>query len=414
MVSKGKKTNVASYLFFMLSPVLAAAVAFWNYRAANSKNILWLFVIFYAFTFTIPSEGSDAYRYRERFESLYYSNESLIAFSQYIYTGEYSPDTGVTYTDPYLPFLTYVLSRFTDNYRILYLFVGLIFGYFYSRNVWMLLENTRQRKLSLACILLLTVFVVIVPFWNLNSIRMWTAAHVFFYGMMRYFLYDQRKGIVIACSAFLIHFSFLLPIIVTAFYLFLGNRLTIYFGLYLFSFFVNEISISVVQDALPSFLPNVFQDKVDAYGTLEQSTKVDERSLHARVYGEAIRYFVTIFMVVFWFRAKELYRKYPVFKSLLSYSLLFLAVSQLASIYPSGGRFLIVSYLFAFALFFLSFQVLKDRVLRFTLFSLSPLLFLFVLVRIRVGIYSISMDLLGNPIVRIFGEVDISLLELLQ
>ena len=38
------------------------------------------------------------------------------------------------------PLISTIVSSFTSNYKILFAIYGLIFGFFYSRNIWILLK----------------------------------------------------------------------------------------------------------------------------------------------------------------------------------------------------------------------------------------------------------------------------------
>src|SRR5690606_14498900 len=98
---------------FWLWPLLAVFLAFRNFRAPVSKNIIWAFVIFYGFTFAIGTEnsGSDIVRYVAEMRSLYGVDLSVPeAFEYYRSTEE---------VDVLKTLIEIVVSRFTESSSVL-------------------------------------------------------------------------------------------------------------------------------------------------------------------------------------------------------------------------------------------------------------------------------------------------------
>src|SRR5690625_4997052 len=172
-----KKTGYFAALMFFIWPLLAVISAFRNYRSNWGKNILWAFVAFYGFSFAIGAEnqGSDIVRYAEEVEYLHKVEMTISdAFTYYGQSGE---------IDILRTFIAVTLSRFTDSQAILTLVYGIIFGFFFSRNMWYVLERLKGRIHPIT-VLLLCSFFLVIPIWNINGFRMWTAAHIFIYGLL--------------------------------------------------------------------------------------------------------------------------------------------------------------------------------------------------------------------------------------
>jgi hypothetical protein len=128
-----------AYMLFILWPFLSVIYAIVNYRSKWAKNIIWFFCCFFGYTFVISNEGMDANRYRDFLVELHTSE---ISFGDYFH-GVYNGDIG---RGDYLePTIRYIVSRFSDDYRILYAIFGFIMGYFYSRNIWFLLDEVSDR-----------------------------------------------------------------------------------------------------------------------------------------------------------------------------------------------------------------------------------------------------------------------------
>ena len=161
MYTKSSQNKVYAYLVFLIWPFFSFFMAFYDYRKSWSKNLVWLFVAFYAYSMVISDEGMDASRYRDQFIEISASAGTTNSIVADIYADD-------SQTVDYLkPLLDQIVSSFTTNYKILFLIYGLIFGFFFSRNLWLLLDRA-EHKITKISILLLIVFVIINPIWNIN------------------------------------------------------------------------------------------------------------------------------------------------------------------------------------------------------------------------------------------------------
>ena len=164
------------WMFFWFSPLITTVFALKNHRYTFAKNILWAFIVFYGFTFAIGEEstGSDIVRYVEEYQLLYgetFTFEEIVKY--YRNRGE---------IDVLRTFLAMSVSRFSNSQSVLTAVYGLIFGFFFSRNLFYLLSKL-EGKSRRVTFLLLSCFFLAVPIWNINGFRMYTAMHMFFYGV---------------------------------------------------------------------------------------------------------------------------------------------------------------------------------------------------------------------------------------
>jgi hypothetical protein len=411
-----KKDNFYSLVLFFISPLMSVIVASRSYSSPWAKNMVWLFVIFYAISFSIPSENSDAYFYKEQLETFHYSAIKFTDFVSNFYSVKPNPSFDKSFDDLIQPVLSYGVSLFTDNYKVLYLLVGIIFGYFFSRNIWFLMESIRG-KVQLVHVLILLSFALVIPFWQLNSIRMWTAAHIFFYGAVHYLYKGNKKsGLIFVLISALMHFSFLLPVCAFLLYLLLGNRNTIYFYLFVFSFFVNEIDLGALRAVLVSVLPDFFHRRVETYTPGEIITHVDVKSWHAVYYGLVLKWVVFFCITTLYIFCRKRIEKYPELLRIFSFTLLILAIGQFSSLVPSGGRFLKVGYLFAFMSLFYSVQYFKDfKIIKNSFYLITPGLLFYCIIALRVGFDSINLGILGNMVtLAIFGDIDTRIIDLIK
>ena len=135
--------------------------------------------------------------------------------------------------------ISYIISRFTDSQAVLTMVYGFIFGFFFSRNIWYIFSFIGQKLTFLEKLLILSL-ILVVPIWFLGGFRMWTAFHVFLYGLLPYILENRKKSLLFVYLSFLVHFSFLVPIFILLTYFVLGNQIKLYFIIFIISIFITR------------------------------------------------------------------------------------------------------------------------------------------------------------------------------
>ncbi len=402
MQNVNDKSGFYAVFLFLIWPLLAVASAFRNYQANWGKNILWAFVAFYGFAFAIGAEnqGADIVRYVAEVE---YLHGIQMSFDDAI---EYFTESGEV--DIVKTFIAVVLSRFTGSQPIITLIYGIIFGFFFSRNIWYVLERL-QGKIELITAILLVCFFLVIPIWNMNGFRMWTAAHVFIYGLLPYLYEGKRSGALIASLSILIHFSFIVPVGILYMHMFFGNRLTIYFAFFVATFFISEIDLSAFNNIVESYAPEIIQERTEGYRgeTYVENYREDSRSSTAWYvswHGRALKWSVMGFLVIIFFKGQSFFKSNREWRRLFAYTLLFYGVANLFSSLPSGSRFISIANLVALALITLYIQNREQEVvMRRFAWAATPALLFYTIVAFRIGLYSMSATaILGNPIVAIF------------
>lgn len=393
-------------LYFFFFPFLGFLNAIKNYRSSWAKPTLIGFVAFFGMSM-IKSEQVDSSRYVTNLQNMYTKSQSFDSIQNSFYNDEDGQ------LDIYIPIVTYVFSLFTDNGKLFFLFLGLIYGYFYINNIWLVLKQSVGRLSWIHCLFLLT-FSFDIGFWEINGVRMWTAAHVFFYGGFLYLYHNNKKGLLIASIAILIHFSFALPVLLLLIYgLFRLNYRYLYF-IYIASFFILELNIELIRVILENYLPDFIFPKVKTYLGEQYLEQLDENIIFANWYilyfQKFLSYFTIIFISVLFF-LKDIPKST---RKLFGFSLLFLAVANITSLLPSGGRFLNVAFLFSMAFSFILLVNTKNSIVKKSAYLLSPLLILFCIISIRTSFDFFNITTLTNPFVVLFTDIDISLIELIK
>lgn len=404
-----KRNEALYYINFLIWPfgIMLASLKRWD--RPWSKNVFWLFCIFFGLTFIIAKEGgADSDRYTQLF--IQYANSDLSLkelWSSFYSESSYSIDI-------VSPIITFLVSRITDNPTILFTVFGLIFGYFYSRNIWYVL-NKINGKLTGIIILFILAFALFNPIWNINGFRMNAAAQIFLFGTLPYLLEGKSKRLIWSGVAILVHFSFLFPVAILILFGFLRNRLDIYLVFFIATSFIKEIDLQYVQSVL-SYLPDFFQSRISGYTNTEYAESINIANQSLNWYlpfaGKGISWIIYIMTLFTYFFCRNFLRNRQELMTLFCFSILLYGFSNISSLVPSGSRFISVAntFMFAFIIIFIS-EFPKIKGLFFVKAISVPLLLLYCIVKIRVGMdfYGL-MTLFGNPIFAAFDSDPVPLI----
>lgn len=402
-----------SILFFLISPFIGLIQAFKNFKEAWAKNALWFFVVFFGFTMFLPP-GSDADRYTAKLEILHNSPVTWNSFSSSFFAED--EDGEVSY-DIYEPTVIYVLSLFSNNPHLLFGVFASVFGYFFSRNIGFLFDIIDYKVMNLYLWIVLISFVVTIGFWELLTVRMWTAAHVFFYGGYSYFIKNNRNGLFYVLGSVLIHYSFALPVSLFLFYFIFRIPYIVLFVIFIASFFISEINLSSLGSNLENILPKFLAPKVKSYTDEEYGETIVEyyssMSWYMVYFRKCLGWFITIFITYIFFEGKKVLKEDLNFRYFYSFTLLFLAIGNIMTLVPSGSRYLQVADLFAISTIFLFLLFnMNDKVEKWLQYT-SPLLLFFILVSLRMSLDAISfLTIFSNPIMALF--LDLPLVSILN
>jgi hypothetical protein len=241
------------------------------------------------------------------------------------------------------------------------------------------------------------------PIWNINDGRMWTAAQVFLYGCLRYFLKGEWKGLVWSAASSLVHFAFFFPVAALFVWLFLPLDAAVCLTFYLATSLVHEVNLHLLRESL-SFMPEVFQPRVAGYTSESYAQKVLDsaqglswHTVWAPVVLQAMTY---AWVLAAFLRRGRWAPALPGLHRLFVFTLFLAGFSNLASLVPLGGRFLTVTGSLFFALFvcLLGQRRWHLRVKPLELVSI-PLLAFSGLFYIRMGLdYAGILAVFGNPV----------------
>lgn len=391
-------------IFFIIWPFAALITALRRFREPFAKTIFWLFCTYFGFVFIYADPygkgNADSARYAKHLIELH---SEPVSFNKLV-DSFYDPASGLT--DIYQPFITWLVSIFTGNPHILFMVFAIIFGYFFTQNIWIFLTRIKN-NVGFFLFLFVTAFALVNPIWQINGVRMYTAAQVFLYGCLIYLIEEKKKGILWAVSSILMHFSFMFPVALLFAYILLPRNLWILFLFFVAASFVKEINIKAVRELL-SFMPDVFQPKIESYTSEPYVKRVllarQEIAWHVKfadIAGRIIVYAWTL--IVFLNRKKWLETHHEMFK-VFTLALFIGGFAQIASLIPSGGRFISVAYSLFYATFILFLVDIRTNKLisLIKVFSV-PLLLFSIIFKIRVGFdYTGALTFFGNPFFALF------------
>ena len=416
-------SNNNHWYLFLLSPFITGILAIKNYRSPWAKNIIWAFVVFYGFTFgmsqesTLGNQSADITRYSRELKDFYKKD---LSFSKIVKLYRNNDDIDILRLT-----LAIAISRVTDSQQVLTAIYGLIFGFFYSRNIWFVLDRIKG-KIKPVALLLLVAYILVDPIWNINGFRFNTAVQIFIYGLLPFLFEGKKKGIIIGSLSFLVHFSFLLPIAALVLYSLLGNRTILYFIFFIASIFTSAINITVVNDVIDENAPEALADRTATYRNEDRVENFREgtgfadtsaSSWHLLYYLKALHYSIMAFLIFLFYKRKiiEQNNSNRLLNS-LSFALLFWGVANIMNSLPSGSRFFAVAALAALPMLILYIQNLpKEKYLSKKVIFASPALLLFIIVSIRIGFYSLSVNtFLANPIILFITDYNFALNDLIK
>lgn len=405
------KDNLRAGILFLIWPVLALTESIRNYRESWAKNVIWLFVIFFGFTF-VPQEGNDAMGYIRRLQELHVSDISLSQIFGMLYV------EGSRYLDVIQILITFLVSRFTADSRILFAVFGALFGFFYSRNIWTLISATEGKLGSIEKILLV-IFAFVIPIWYINGIRFWTAAHIFIFGAIQVLMYKNMKGFLIAAFSVLMHFSFALPMFLLGAYVLIGNRTTLYFGFFLVSLLISGLDPLFLREALLQYLPDIFHHRITSYTNVDRIAEISDAyasaTFYARWYKPVMKIGISSLLIMIFISGKKFWKEKQV-QNMYSFALLFTGVVNMISSVSSLGRFDKVAQTMVIASVFLFFyHVPKTHPSRKWFYIILPFLFFYFATICRMGLDNTGVyALISNPIFAPFLSNDMAIINLIK
>lgn len=377
-----------SFLYFLsiyfFNPFFAFLYSLKYHDKKWFKNALWMFVIFFGFSMSFL-ETIDAFEYKRIFESSLNFNKNINSFIEIF-------NTKVTgQVDFATSLIIYFLSKFTSNYHVLFGVYGLIFGYFYSRNIDFVLKisNRKNLKSITGLVLFLAIYIGI---WQINGFRFWTASHIFMWGLINFiYLKNTSRGVVFIIISSAVHFSFVLPLLIFFIYNFIPKYNKLFITLVLLLSIYNPLSdLRMVEDYLKMLnLTEQIESKVEVYTSEDVLERLQQSSINTNPFKILNKFFNLFFIMLLAWIVREKYKDISKEESLLLHYGLILAVTgALLSFVPSLGRFLnLASFIILYSVVV---SILKGDLFPQARIMISKIGYLSVLMFIPANLWIIS------------------------
>jgi len=401
------------FIVFLIWPFGTLIKSFSWIRTNEAKNLFWLFCIYFGFTFIVEGNYyTDSVMSVIQLQEMHASGISINELAVTFYESE-SGEIDIVHK-----LVTFLVSRFTSNYRILFAVFGLIFGYFYSRNIWILIRKSDTHLTIFPAILLMS-FIMVNGIWNINIFRFYTAAQIFIYGIFAYFLEGKKYKLLFAAIAVLMHWSFLIPLTILFLYFLLRNHSRIYFVLFVLSFFISALNMDIIRFWFEGYAPAIIQETRSGYLSESYQEVVNTSYIDAnwflRGHEEIMKWFVFVSFSLINLRSYNIIKENKQLIKLYNFSLLFYATVNIFGNVASMGRFYTVANMLSLAFLFLYIQIGGQNYPSWLKkLSILPLA-IFILVKFRFCFEFMGYSLLvGNPITAIFIENETSLIDLIK
>lgn len=170
--------------------------------------------------------------------------------------------------DVYKHVISYLAGGLFRVPELIHLFGGLLLGYFFTKSVFLVLESKENQKIGFLLFSFIALFLISRSISALNSLRMWTAMWIFFYGSFAYVKRGKTKYLWIVLLSVFIHFSYLIYIIPLILAFSLNKQRLIIVVIFVGSFFVN-IGFEQISGIVET--TGLYQDKAK-YTILDEET----------------------------------------------------------------------------------------------------------------------------------------------
>lgn len=412
--------NNSNIINAIIWPFGALISALRNWRQPWAMNVFWVVCIYlgaiqiYHPEGTILGTGADGGRYVLQLIEMHNGSRGLMEQIAYNFVESGSMDY-------YQLILTWIVSLFTDNGHVLFACFAAVFGFFYSRNMWYVLNRLSGINNKTIIIFVILLFLT-CPIWQINGVRMWTAAHIFMYALLPYMWEEDKRRLYWLIAVPFVHFSFLYFVILSVVFVLLPERKIIQsnilkwglISLFSISLVAGAVKIDSVVNMLEQYSPDSYQDRIELYTRESSFEQVSEGRKQLNWYVTASG------SISFW--ASNILLLVLALKSsvngnsrrLLYYCLLISSIANIAKHIPSGGRFLVIAHLFSFSLIIWQLCERNDLFKKVAAICAIPLLITIVFtIRSGLDYYGISM-LCGNFFTALLWDNNVPLINLIK
>ena len=412
------------FILAFLFPFGGLIDCLYNWRQSWAKNVFWIVCIYmgaihvYCPEGEVLGTGADAGRYVLRLMEMHSADYTFMQLFREF-------QTNARTIDLYQNIINFIVSRFTDNGHVLFAVFATIFGFFYSRNIWYVLDRLPEETAK-KNIILVALFYLACPIVNINGARMWTALHVYVYALLPYLVEGKKTRLWWLFAPPFIHFSFLYVVLAAIAYVLVpdwlkrDNRAFLISSLIIFiiSLFVSSLDLSQLALLLTKYSPEAYSHRIAGYvseSLLE--VRVDQRAVlnwYVRWGGRVSFWGISSIMIaIFSAFSNEQTRKE--LNRLYVFALLIGALVNVMALIPSGWRFRVLGRMFHYPIILLTLSKISVKDISYKIIVIaSCFLLLPLIVNIRRLFDDYSISLFGNFITVFFWENNVLLISYIK
>lgn len=261
--SEYKNDLTIKIVAFLLSPVLGMLYSLYRLNTKSSFLILFLSFTTFGFSLVVPETETDDYnydsvRYRAWFEDAADDNvadfkDKLFSFLNF--TGKH---------DFYSSTLFFVISRFSGNYKIMFMFAAMVLAFFMLKSLRFLVREDNYH-FSISCLCILFLFMM-GQIEKVVMFRFYTAYWIAIYAIFNIFINKNKKYLFILLITPFFHASFFILYGLFFLYYLVKRSYKLSVILFVCSFVLSlfSSSLSTFTDLI-SFLPESLSLHYDAY-----------------------------------------------------------------------------------------------------------------------------------------------------
>lgn len=246
-------------LLFLVSPLFGFIYSLKRMDTRSSFIVYFLFALTFGLAFTVASAtfqglSLDGSFYRWSFEQIsnWGRSDFLLNLRDFFSFESTTKDFG-------FEILSFAVSRFTNNYHILFFFLALFFSFFQLKSLRFLTSNSSFTS-SFYCLVLMGFFTWNSIF-NINGCRFWTSAWIIVYCYFQVFVNGNKRFFFLALVTPIIHASYwaVLALFIIAYacsFAYKPSSLILSL-VFILSFVLSSFSVDFIQqfsDRLPEFL----------------------------------------------------------------------------------------------------------------------------------------------------------------
>lgn len=387
-------------ILFLISPFISFLYSLRRMNTRSSYVMFFLFAVFFGMAFTV-----DNYRAEGTFDGVSYR----IHFEEYVFKSSWDYFDGLEgflkfdegKKDYYYDTVAYFVSRVTDNYHVMFMVFAMIFAYFMLKSL-RFLTSEEKFNYSIAALILAYLFTTNQIF-NINGVRMWTAAWVGVYALFQIFRNGNKRYFLLLLTTPFFHGSFWIFIAVTIMGYFLMRFDKVWVVLFFVSFFVGSIALEILQDAsdqLPTFMQRMISSYTDPDYVKLRSGPGTGFWWVGRLSATAVRLYMNI-MVYLFIKNSQMIKANPKTRILFMFLLVYMTFVNFTMPVPSlGGRYMTLAYPMIAYIWLVNFKDVKYQKYLYAM----PFVFMFS-VYAMIGRYLTVLDIsffFSSPFVLIY------------